>query len=146
MSNQRNLLLTRKGTVSSNAQRFCIHLLAPGIPFLLNFYSYAKAIKFEILPKFLISNNPQLSDRKYIVHTQEPLFIAEIFEMDGDIEPLPELLKKFKIGSRTKRIHGKYYIIGVIKIENFNLNVNVLSKIMSCCGDWLFELVKDSKL
>ncbi len=65
-------------------------------------------------PKFLICDNPMVTGsnegRLFILHTQPPIILAEVFHLDIDDEPAQlECKANFEIGSSTE--HGDESII-----------------------------------
>lgn len=97
------------------------------------------------LPEFIIGDNPTSdhSNRIFITHTTEPLFIAEVFHFDiNDEESQAEAKSLFEVGSSLEH-QNEYIVIGVRKLmETKEHNADQLAKIMSRTGDWYFNLLK----
>lgn len=96
------------------------------------------------LPKFLIAHNVQANpDGLYLIHTQEPRFIAVVIPQSGDIITIDKIVHEYQIGARTNRLpSGEYYVIGVVDFID-NPNQDELPKLMNRTGDWLFNYIKN---
>ena len=70
------------------------------------------------LPKFLLAQNRE-NTRQFVVHTQEPLCIAEIHKNETDIE-----------------LKG-------VAIEQSNIDPQRLAGLMSRMGDWYYSVIKE---
>lgn len=93
-------------------------------------------------PKFLYAKS-RSDDRQFIIHTQKPRFLAQVFASTGDLILVQELAEKFPYGARTNRIDNTFYVIPVIEFFDEPENVNDIPKIMSRMGDWFYSLKLD---
>lgn len=102
-------------------------------------------------PKFLecINPNSDNEDEVYIVHTQHPRFIAELF-ITNDENEMMKFEKHFNVGGRTN--HKNYTAsIGVVEFWDTPMNADKssqeladdLAKLMRRCGDWYFNALKE---
>lgn len=98
----------------------------------------------KTLPKFIVGHNVAVNpDSLYLIHTQEPRFIADIIPITGDIIQINEIIDRYQIGARTNRLpSGEYFIVGVQMMID-NPNQDELPKLMSRTGDWLFNYMKN---
>ena len=94
------------------------------------------------LPQFLIAKNPLASKRVFILHTQEPRFLAEVLRSKY-MERVNELAQEYDFGTRTHPINGVHYI--AVVLELYDNKGERFEKIMSRMGDWLFNYVTNSK-
>jgi len=94
------------------------------------------------LPKFILSFDRD-KQCEYIIHTQEPPFIAQVFPENGHVQPVNMIAKKYPIGTRTNRINGTYYLIPVIKLFYMPKDPNQLPKLMSRMGNWYYSVIKE---
>lgn len=95
-------------------------------------------------PRFIIGDNPLVdSERIFITHTREPMFIAEVFHFDiMDEESQLEAKRAFAIASSLE-YEDEYIVIGVRQIiTNKEYTVDQLARLMSRTGDWYFSLLK----
>lgn len=98
------------------------------------------------LPKFLFCNNIMASERIFILHTQKPVLLVEIFEFDNESDWM-EFQKHIPIGARTQ-VDDKYYVLEHIWEEDDNdprftqEYCDKIAKIMSRMGDWWHAYVK----
>ena len=96
------------------------------------------------LPKFLIAHNVAANpDGLYLIHTQEPRFIALVIPQAGEIKTIDKIMHEFPVGSRTNRLpSGEWFIVGVIEFYD-TPDEDKLPKLMSRTGEWLFNHMKN---
>ncbi len=94
------------------------------------------------LPKFILSYDRD-KQSEYIIHTQEPPFIAQVFPENGQVQPVNMIAKKYPLGTRTNRINGTYYLIPVIRLFEEPKDQEQLPKLMSRMGDWYYSVIKE---
>ena len=102
------------------------------------------------IPRFMIGVNV-MADQEglYVVHTQEPQFVAKCFACDGPVIRLGEILDKFPYGCRVNTFgNGRYYIIVVVKWlgdepEATQESADRTAKLMSRMGDWFYSYYKN---
>lgn len=103
--------------------------------------------KAEKLPKFLFCQNVLASDRDYIIHTREPMFIAEI-AVFNDEQMFFQFQKSIEIGARTE-FNDRMYVVFPVKIisdieyKSAQEKADKWAKLMSRTGDWLFNYLKN---
>jgi len=77
------------------------------------------------LPKFIVGHNVAVNpDSLYLIHTQEPRFIADILPMIGEIVQIDKIMKelKYNSGARTNRLpSGEFFVVGVQMMNCQNL-------------------------
>lgn len=94
------------------------------------------------LPRFIIAYDRQ-QKIEYIIHTQEPAFIAKVIPNSGDIETVAYLAFKYPFATLTNRLNGTFYIIHVIKFFNVPADLDSIPKLMSRMGDWYYSVIKE---
>lgn len=94
--------------------------------------------------KFLIAENPVVGDgRVFIIHTRNPVIIAEAFHFDLDQERAwMERKSQFTVGASVD-YPGELIALGAIYVAPIeNPNPDKLAKIMRRMGDWYFSYLK----
>lgn len=105
----------------------------------------------KTLPKFLIAHNQAANPSGlYVVHTQNPAFIAQAIPCSGDIIRIGDIMDKYPIAARTNPIDGIYYLIPVIHWFNdlpeaTQEDADRTAKLMSRMGDWFYSQLKNRK-
>lgn len=90
----------------------------------------------------MICENPLTNDgRVFILHSRNPVIIAEAFHLDPDDDKAAmEIKKNFETGASVD-YPGEYIILGAVFIEPVmsadpQKSANDIAKIMSRMGDW----------
>lgn len=91
-------------------------------------------------PKFLLAKNPiadKSDGRIFILHTQTPKILAEVFHFDvGDEEHQMDCKRQFTIGS-TLEYEDEYIVIGALWVESCELfSADRLAGLMRRMADW----------
>lgn len=107
------------------------------------------------LPKFLIAKNEMASVDTFVVHTQEPKFIAKVVKTN--VVELLELQEKtfvnykgknYNIGSQTM-VNGQLYAIFVVEFwsepDLSEIDKTGSGGLMSRMGDWFHNYMKITK-
>lgn len=93
------------------------------------------------ISKFMICENPILNDnRVFILHTREPLIIAEAFHFDENNEK--DWLKckdSFNVGASVD-YPNELICLGAVIFESND--VDTLANIMRRMGDWYYNYLK----
>lgn len=91
------------------------------------------------LPKFLLAENPiadKSDGRLFILHTQTPVLIAEVFHFDAGDEPAQmECKRAFPIGAALD-YDDEYIVIGARWVEENSLHPDKLAGLMRRMADW----------
>lgn len=91
----------------------------------------------------MICENPMVDDdRVFILHSRNPVIIAEAFHLEPDDESgAMEIKKQIAVGASVD-YPGEYILLGAIFIEPNNMTAQELAKIMSRMGDWYHSYLK----
>jgi len=100
------------------------------------------------LPKFLIAENPMAkSHREFVLHTQQPRMLIEVFDITGFTQKEEiELKKKFNVGGTTE-VNGLYFLLTpAIYFENITTptqnDADSLAGLMRRAADWWHAYIK----
>jgi hypothetical protein len=94
-------------------------------------------------PKFLICRNKLATDKVFVLHTQEPKFLAEIRKTNA--MELLELQKEFPIGVQT-RVDKQLWVALVLEFYDqpeVDTQATGSGGLMSRLGDWLHTYIKE---
>lgn len=94
--------------------------------------------------KFLIAENPMVDDhRVFIIHTRDPLIIAETFHFALAEEKKWQAYKaQYEVGVSVD-YPGELICIGALKVlPSPDFNLKELPKVMSRMGDWYYAYLK----
>jgi len=92
--------------------------------------------------KFLIAENPLVDDRRvFVIHTREPVVLAEVFHFDMDQEASwLECKRRFTVGASVD-YPNELICIGAVYISP-DAEAGDLPGLMSRMGDWYFSYLK----
>jgi len=108
------------------------------------------------MPKFMIAENPmaeKAQGRLFVLHTQDPMILAEVFEFAAEDEANQMKCKTtFTIGSAVDMTDydGTYHVLGALwVVEGKKLAglpaqavADKLAAVMSAMGDWYYAFRK----